>query len=139
MKTIEQALDQLEENGHILVEGALSPEETEHVRQRINHAREMGWADGLNQVGNMWFDTLLDREPETFAPLVGHPGIRPYLEGHDGQAMSIEKPANPHQPGRLPSGVASRFLRVLEGEAGGSEITPYGTSNKHQYHILFSG
>ena len=89
MKTIEQKLDRLEEDGHILVDGALSPAETEHVRQRINYAREMGWADGLNSVGNMWFDTLLDREPETFAPLVGHPGIRPYLEGMMGKQCQL--------------------------------------------------
>ena len=86
---IEQKLDQLEADGHILVEGALSSEETEHIRGRINHAREMGWADGLNQVGNMWFDTLLDREPETFAPLVGHPGVRPYLEGMMGKQCQL--------------------------------------------------
>ena len=89
MKDIEQKLDQLEQDGFTLVEGALSPEETEHVRQRINYAREMGWEDGLNSDGNMWFDTLLDREPETFAPLVGHPGVRPYLEGMMGKQCQL--------------------------------------------------
>ena len=48
-----------------LIEGALSSEETEHIRQRVNYAREQGWEEGLNAVGNMWFDSLLDREPDT--------------------------------------------------------------------------
>ena len=61
---------QLLENGYFLIEGALSPEETENIRQRVNFAREQGWEEGLNAVGNMWFDSLLDREPDTYAPLV---------------------------------------------------------------------
>ena len=61
MDNLEARLDQLEEDGFITVENALTPEETEHVRQRINHARTMGWEEGLNDVGNMWFDSLLDR------------------------------------------------------------------------------
>ena len=78
MNTIEQKLDQLETEGHILVEGALSPHETEHVRQRINYAREMGWADGLNSVGNMWFDSLLDPRTGDIRP-VGRPSRHPSL------------------------------------------------------------
>ena len=52
-------------------------------------AARMGWEEGLNDVGNMWFDTLLDREPETYAPLVGHPGIRPVLEGMMGRQCQL--------------------------------------------------
>ena len=89
MDNLEAKLDQLEEDGFITVENALTPEETEHVRQRINHARAMGWEEGLNAVGNMWFDTLLDREPETYAPLVGHPSIRPILEGMMGRQCQL--------------------------------------------------
>ena len=79
----------MERDGYVLIEGALSPQETELVRQRVDHAREMGWEEGLNAVGNMWFDSLLDREPETFAPLVGHPRCAPLSGGHDGQAMQL--------------------------------------------------
>ena len=61
MVAMESRLDQLERDGFILVEGALSREETEQIRQRINYACEMGWEEGLNAVGNMWFDSLLDR------------------------------------------------------------------------------
>jgi hypothetical protein len=89
MQPIEDKLDQLEQDGFILIEGALSLEETEHIRRCINHAREMGWEEGLNAVGNMWFDTLLDREPETFGPLVGHPSVRPYLEGMMGKQCQL--------------------------------------------------
>ena len=89
MDNVEARLDQLEEDGFITVENALTPAETEHVRQRINHARAMGWEEGLNDVGNMWFDSLLDREPDTYAPLVGHPGIRPILEGMMGRQCQL--------------------------------------------------
>ena len=74
---IESQLDQFEEDGFFLVEGALAPDEVEHLRQRINHAREQDWEDGLNAVGNMWFDSLLDREPENYARSSGTSGSAP--------------------------------------------------------------
>ena len=86
---VEKKLDQLDRDGYLLIKGALTPEETEHVRQRINYARQQGWEEGLNSVGNMWFDTLLDREPETYQPLVGHPSVRPYLEGMMGKQCQL--------------------------------------------------
>ncbi|MBI3831401.1 MAG: phytanoyl-CoA dioxygenase family protein [Planctomycetes bacterium] len=98
MSAIENALDQLERDGFLLVKGALTPAEVERTRSRINYARQMGWEEGLNAVGNMWFDTLLEREPETFAPLVGHPSIRPHLEGLMGkqcQLRSLRAHINP--------------------------------------------
>ena len=49
----------------------------------------MGWEEGLNEVGNMWFDTLLQREPDTFGPLVGHESIRPLLEGMMGKQCQL--------------------------------------------------
>jgi ectoine hydroxylase-related dioxygenase (phytanoyl-CoA dioxygenase family) len=61
----------------------------EIVRTRVDYARQQGWEEGLNAVGNMWFDTLLDREPETFAPLVGHKSIRPILEGMMGPQCQL--------------------------------------------------
>src|SRR5947207_8461078 len=72
--------DRLDREGFLLIEGALSPQETEQCRSRINDAREQGWQEGLNEVGNMWFDTLLERDLETFRPLVAHPSVRPYLD-----------------------------------------------------------
>ena len=98
MQDMADKLDQLERDGYVLIEGALSPQETELVRQRVDHARKMGWEEGLNAVGNMWFDSLLDREPETFAPLVSHPNVRPYLEGMMGkqcQLRSLRAHINP--------------------------------------------
>ena len=97
-RDVREKLSQLENEGYLLIEGALSPEETEHLRQRINYAREQGWEEGLNDVGNMWFDTLLDREPDTYQPLVGHPNVRPYLEGMMGkqcQLRSLRAHINP--------------------------------------------
>ena len=46
----------------------------------------------------MWFDTLLDREPETYRPLVGHTSVRPFLEGLMGkqcQLRSLRAHINP--------------------------------------------
>ena len=77
MADMKDKLAQLQQEGFVLIEGALSPEETENIRQRINYAREQGWEEGLNAVGNMWFDTLLDREPDTYESLVGHSSVRP--------------------------------------------------------------
>ena len=89
MPDLTQQLDTLERDGFLLVEGALTPDETDHVRRRIDHAREMGWEEGLNAVGNMWFDTVLDREPETFGPLVAQRGIRPILAGMMGRQCQL--------------------------------------------------
>lgn len=98
MYNVQEKLDQIERDGFVLVEGALTPEETAHIRNRIHHAREMGWEEGLNEVGNMWFDTLLDREPASFGPLVGHSGVRPVLEslmGRQCQLRSFRAHINP--------------------------------------------
>jgi hypothetical protein len=95
---LETRLDQLDRDGFVLIEGALAPDETECVRQRINYAREQEWQEGLNEVGNMWFDSLLDRDPETFRPLVAHASIRPYLEalmGPQCQLRSLRAHINP--------------------------------------------
>ncbi|HCL27609.1 MAG TPA: hypothetical protein DIC52_04125 [Candidatus Latescibacteria bacterium] len=89
MNDIDGQLDELERVGFVVVEGALSAEEVEIVRTRVDYARQQGWEEGLNAVGNMWFDTLLDREPETFAPLVGHKSIRPILEGMMGPQCQL--------------------------------------------------
>jgi hypothetical protein len=98
MGEVEARLDELEAEGFIVIEGAMTPEETEHIRQRVNYAREQGWEEGLNAVGNMWFDSLLDREPEHYGQFVGHKRLRPYLEGMMGpqcQLRSLRAHINP--------------------------------------------
>ncbi len=98
MNNLEEVLDELESEGFILIPNALDTEQTEEVRVHINQAREKGWEEGLNEVENMWFDTLLDREPEVFGPLVGHESIRPVLEGMMGpqcQLRSFRAHINP--------------------------------------------
>lgn len=89
MNDLNVKLDQLERDGFVLIKGALSPKETEEVRSRIFHAREQGWEEGLNAVGNMWFDTLLDREPGVFGPLVGHPSVAPLLYAMMGKQCQL--------------------------------------------------
>jgi len=98
MAAIEAQLDQLDRDGFLLIEGALSAEETELVRTRLNRAREMGWQGGLNPVGNMWFDQLLEQDTETFRPLIAHSSVRPYLEalmGAQCQLRSFRAHINP--------------------------------------------
>ncbi|HZO91721.1 MAG TPA: phytanoyl-CoA dioxygenase family protein [Chthonomonadaceae bacterium] len=96
--TVAAQLEHLEEKGYVLIPGALSPAEVERCRTAINQARANGWEEGLNHVGNMWFDTLLDRMPEVFGPLVAHPSVRPHLEallGPQCQLRSLRAHLNP--------------------------------------------
>ena len=98
VENIETILDELETQGFVTIPAALHPDQVEDIRLHINAAREKGWEEGLNAVGNMWFDSLLDREPETFGPLVGQEGIRPVLEGMMGpqtQLRSFRAHINP--------------------------------------------
>lgn len=96
--TVADQLAMLEEKGYITIPGALTPEETERCRTALNQARANGWEEGLNHVGNMWFDSLLDRMPEVFGPLVAHTSIRPHLEallGPQCQLRSLRAHINP--------------------------------------------
>jgi len=64
----------------------------------LNEARANGWEEGLNHVGNMWFDSLLERMPEVFASLVAHRSVRPYLQellGPQCQLRSFRGHINP--------------------------------------------
>jgi len=93
-----QILEHLEEHGYAIIPQALSPEEVEACRTALNQARANGWEEGLNEVGNMWFDTMLEKMPETFAPLVAHSSVRPYLEalmGPQCQLRSFRGHINP--------------------------------------------
>ena len=76
---IEQDLDRLDRDGYLLIEGALTPEEVERYRAALNEARAKGWQDGVNPVGNMKFDSLLEKAPEIFSSLIAHSSVRPYL------------------------------------------------------------
>ncbi len=96
---VEGALDALERDGFLLIPAALSREETTLVRTRLDHARAQGWEEGLNSVGNMWFDTLLDREPETFARLVGHAAVKPLLDGLYGRQCQLRSLRGHINPG----------------------------------------
>ena len=84
-----EQLDTLEREGFVHVPGALTAAETERVRKRVDHARKMGWEEGLNAVGNMWFDSLLQREPGNFRFLVAHPSVAPFLEGMMGRQCQL--------------------------------------------------
>jgi len=95
---LESDLDRLERDGFLLIEGALSPEEVERVATVLNRGRELGWQEGLNEVGNMWFDHLLEQDEATFRPFIAHPSVRPYLEalmGPQCQLRSLRAHINP--------------------------------------------
>jgi len=95
---IEQGLERLERDGYLVGEGGLSPEETERCRAALNQARANEWQEGLNAVGNMWFDRLLEQDPETFRPLIAHPSVRGHLEtlfGPQCQVRSLRAHINP--------------------------------------------
>jgi len=91
-------LDTLWRDGFLLIPQALSQADTQLIRARIMHARDQGWQDGLNDEGNMWFDSLLERDPEHFSRLVGASRVRPYLEalfGAQCQLRSMRAHINP--------------------------------------------
>jgi len=88
---IEGQLDQLDRDGYLLIPGALPPDEVELFRTRLNHAREQGWQGGLNPVGNMWFDSLLEQDPDTFNRLIAHRSVRPYLEALMGPQCQLRR------------------------------------------------
>ena len=51
MRDMADKLDQLDRDGYVLIEGALSPQETDLVRQRVDHARDIGLGGGLERRG----------------------------------------------------------------------------------------
>ncbi len=91
MADLETDLEKLERDGYLLIEGAIPPAEVETYRLALNHARELGWQEGLNSVGNMWFDRLLEQDPDTYRPLIAHPGVRPYLEALMGPQCQVRR------------------------------------------------
>jgi hypothetical protein len=95
---IEADLERLERDGYLLIEGALSPEEVGRCASALDDARTNGWEEGLNAVGNMWFDRLLEQNPDPFRPLIAHPSVRPYLDalmGPQCQMRSFRAHINP--------------------------------------------
>lgn len=96
--TVSGQLEHLEEKGYVIIPGALSTEEVERCRGAVNQARANGWEEGLNAVGNMWFDHLLEQMPEVFPPLVAHPSVREHLRalmGPQCQLRSFRAHINP--------------------------------------------
>ena len=95
---IQEQLDTLEDQGFVLIPKALSVEEVESCRVSLNLARANGWEEGLNHVGNMWFDSLQERMPEVFNPLVAHSSVKPLLDallGAQCQLRSLRGHINP--------------------------------------------
>lgn len=97
-ESVTEQLAHLEEKGYALIPGALTPAEVERYRTAINDARANDWEEGLNAVGNMWFDRLLEQMPGVLDPLVAHPSLRPHLEallGPQCQLRSFRAHINP--------------------------------------------
>src|SRR4051812_45163193 len=95
---VDADLDHLEEHGWVVIPAALAPDEVASLREGLRRAQREGWAEGLNSVGNQWFDTLLERDPARFAPLVGHPGVRAHLDrllGPQCQLRTLRAHLNP--------------------------------------------
>lgn len=89
MRDICADLERLDEDGFVVVDGALSSEEVQRCRVSLDHARANGWQEGLNLVGNMWFDHLLEQDPDTFRPLIAHPSVRDHLDALFGPQTQV--------------------------------------------------
>ena len=94
--------------GHLVgVLGVIGP-------TRLNYAREQNWQEGLNPVGNMWFDHLLEQDPETFRLLIAHPSVRPYLE-------ALMGPQDTGMAGGAGDVIFMHYLTVHSGSANRSD------------------
>jgi len=77
---IETQLDQLEQDGFVLISQALNPQEVEKVRAGLESARQQSWQNAVSDVGSLWFDNLLEQAPDTFGSLVAHQSVRSHLD-----------------------------------------------------------
>ncbi|MCX5662832.1 MAG: phytanoyl-CoA dioxygenase family protein [Planctomycetota bacterium] len=91
-------LDALVSDGFLLLRGALDPAAIQAWRDALQRQYDAKAWDIRNNVGNVAFDRLLEREPALARPLVGHASVAPYLKallGRQCQLRSLRAHVNP--------------------------------------------
>jgi hypothetical protein len=89
---LENRLNHLEENGFVIIAGALSHDEHAALAEEIRSLYQSGHHYGQNDVGTVRFDDVLDIEPGLFGTLILHRSVRQELTalaGHQLQVRSL--------------------------------------------------
>ncbi len=95
---LEDQLDALDRHGFLLVRDALKEDVVLSWRECLLRKYEEKEWDGFNQVGNVYFNHLLEQEPELANPMVAHPSVAQYLKamlGRQCQLRSFRAHMNP--------------------------------------------
>lgn len=91
-------LDALVNDGYVLIPGALDATTVQAWRAALQKQYDAKAWDIRNNVGNVAFDRLLEREPALARPMVGHASVAPYLKallGKQCQLRSLRAHVNP--------------------------------------------
>ncbi|MCE9591598.1 MAG: phytanoyl-CoA dioxygenase family protein [Planctomycetes bacterium] len=97
-ENIQRNLDTLIADGFLLLPGALDMPTVQAWRDCLRKHHDAKAWDIRNNVGNVAFDRLLEREPALAKPLVGHASVAPYLRallGRQCQLRSLRAHVNP--------------------------------------------
>jgi len=95
---VQSNLDSLVTHGYLLLRGAMDAATVAAWRACLQRQYDAKAWDIRNNVGNVAFDRLLEREPTLARPLVGHPSLAPYLRkllGKQCQLRSLRAHVNP--------------------------------------------
>jgi len=96
---LQNRLNQLEENGFVVIEGALSHHEHTALAQKIRSLYQSGHDHGRNDVGTVWFDDVLDIEPGLFGDLILHKSVRQELTALAGHQLQLRSLRGHYYPG----------------------------------------
>jgi hypothetical protein len=86
---VEQRLDDLATHGFVVIEGALGPDECAALSGRLRALHAEGHPRGSNDVGTVWFDDVLEVDPDLFGSLIAHPSVKEELRGLCGRQLQL--------------------------------------------------
>jgi hypothetical protein len=96
---LESRLEALDEQGFVHIPGALSPAEVEWFRTRLNTLHDEGREHGENDRGTIWYDGVLNVDPERFGTLIAHRSIREELRELCGPQLQLRSMRGHVYPG----------------------------------------
>jgi hypothetical protein len=96
---LENRLNQQEENGFVVIKGALSHDEHTALAEKIRSLYQSGHDHGQNDVGTVWFDDVLDIEPGLFSALILHRSVRQELTALAGHQLQVRSLRGHYYPG----------------------------------------
>jgi Phytanoyl-CoA dioxygenase (PhyH) len=96
---VSRRLDELEAQGFVVIERALSPEECAAYASRLRWLYEDGYPHGSNDVGTVWFDDVLSVDPGLFRKLIAHQSVRRELSALCGRQLQLRSLRGHYYPG----------------------------------------